>query len=421
MQSPTSEVAGRVRQLRDQRGLSARELADRCIAAGQPSLTRSAIAKIESGLRFITLDELAALAQALQIAPHDLLCRADAAVAPSPSQAEPAVPAAGRTTTELAAVPLITSELRTLRKGPGVQSRELPARLGRYLRELTGQDAGSQAGDAEDMRRVVANELGACAARLPHDLSAAVMASLALLPETGQMAQFGERVAWLAGQADRNERSVLRRIDVAEQILAEEIAAELGRRRSRVPSTVSGWYLDEFRAILRLDTPTPESHERRRIVATRPGLTEVQAWLDVPPKDADQPGTILQAEVLLGGRLVRKPDAQGHNFVVAIELPRPLDAGEAHEYEVILRVPEASQMRPALHLHPRVPVQRLRPDRAVRPCEPARLGPRRLRTDRPRVRPRNTGRTGNTKQRRRGTRTIRQPRYVPRLRPAMGK
>jgi transcriptional regulator with XRE-family HTH domain len=70
----TSEVAGRVRDLRRRQRLSARALSERCIAGGAQALTRSTIAKIESGVRrFITLDEVAAFAQALGVAPHELL------------------------------------------------------------------------------------------------------------------------------------------------------------------------------------------------------------------------------------------------------------------------------------------------------------------------------------------------------------
>lgn len=79
-----SEVARCIRELRRQYALSARELSERCVAAGAPSLTRSTIAKIESGVRrFVTLDEAAALAQALGVAPHELLRSAVGAVAAS--------------------------------------------------------------------------------------------------------------------------------------------------------------------------------------------------------------------------------------------------------------------------------------------------------------------------------------------------
>jgi transcriptional regulator with XRE-family HTH domain/tetratricopeptide (TPR) repeat protein len=70
----TGEIVMRLRDLRQQRRMSARELAEGCAQAGAPSLTRSTIAKIESGVReFITLDELAALAEVLGVSLFQLL------------------------------------------------------------------------------------------------------------------------------------------------------------------------------------------------------------------------------------------------------------------------------------------------------------------------------------------------------------
>ncbi len=234
----------------------------------------------------------------------------------------------------------IAAEIRLLRKGRGLRAPDLQQRIGPCLREL----AGNSHDDPGDLRRSLANELTASAAKLPNDLNLAMMASLGLLNETRQMDLFGDRVTWLAERANRNERTILRRIDDAEKLLAEEISTELRSRRGRTRSTTNGWYLDEFRTVLRLDTPTPESHERRRIVSTRPGLTEVMAWLDVP-RDDDQPRMDLQAEVLVGGRLVRRADAAGHLHAFFIELPEPLAVGEAHEYELILRVPPGEPMK----------------------------------------------------------------------------
>jgi transcriptional regulator with XRE-family HTH domain/DNA-binding NarL/FixJ family response regulator len=66
----THNVAYRIRRLRTQRGWSAQQLADQCGGA----LTRSTIAKIESGVRrIVTVEEIAVLAQAFQVDPQDLL------------------------------------------------------------------------------------------------------------------------------------------------------------------------------------------------------------------------------------------------------------------------------------------------------------------------------------------------------------
>lgn len=234
----------------------------------------------------------------------------------------------------------IAAEIRTLRKGRGIYSRDLDQRIGPYLRDLSGNSSSDLAG----LRQALASELTARAAVLPDDLRLAALVSIGLWEETRQLALFGDRVSWLAKRSDRNDRTLLRRIATAEQLLAEEIASELGRRGTALPAA-DGWYLDEFRTVLRLDTATPEAHERRRIVATRTGLQHVRAWLDLPG-DRDQPPAALDAEVLCGGRLVRRsiPATNRHEFV--IELPAPLQAGERHEYELILRVPEGLPMRP---------------------------------------------------------------------------
>jgi transcriptional regulator with XRE-family HTH domain/DNA-binding CsgD family transcriptional regulator len=60
--------------MRRQRGWTAQQLAERCALEGQPSLTRSNIAKIESGARrTVTTDEALGLARALEVSLDDLL------------------------------------------------------------------------------------------------------------------------------------------------------------------------------------------------------------------------------------------------------------------------------------------------------------------------------------------------------------
>jgi hypothetical protein len=238
---------------------------------------------------------------------------------------------------------LVAAEIRMLRKGRGLRAGDLDRRLGPCLRELAS--AVAVTADVSELRRALAGEFNSHAAQLPADLCVAVTASLGLSTETRHMPHFGDRVSWLAEQSGRNYRTVLRRIDVAEQLLAEEIADELRRRRAHPDTAGDGWYLDELHTVLRLDTELPESHERRRIVATKGGLREVRAWLDVP-QDPGQPRLPLQAELVYGGRLIRREESSRSRVEFMIELPAPLAPGEVHEYELILRVPRTGQMRP---------------------------------------------------------------------------
>lgn len=236
--------------------------------------------------------------------------------------------------------PVIAAEIQVLRKGRGINAPDLHLRIGPYLRELARDPD-----DVADLRRALARELAGQATKLPEDLRLVITAGLGLASETRRMALFGDRVAWLAEQSGRNARTILRRIDAAEQLLAEEINGELKRRRGRPVATPEGWYLDEFRVVLSLDSQTPQAYERRRIVATKAGLKQVKAWLDFP-REAGQPPAQLEAQVLYGGRLVRYPAPVANRFEFFIELPAPLKAGEKHEYEMILRVPPGEQMRP---------------------------------------------------------------------------
>jgi transcriptional regulator with XRE-family HTH domain len=67
-------VAERIRAARTARRWSAQRLAAECASGGMPSLTRSTIAKIESGVRqSITADELVVLARALEVSPESLM------------------------------------------------------------------------------------------------------------------------------------------------------------------------------------------------------------------------------------------------------------------------------------------------------------------------------------------------------------
>ena len=65
-------VAGRIKQVRRERGLTLRELAARLEGIGRPILL-SALSKVEQGQRRIDVDDLVALADALDVTPKDLL------------------------------------------------------------------------------------------------------------------------------------------------------------------------------------------------------------------------------------------------------------------------------------------------------------------------------------------------------------
>lgn len=243
----------------------------------------------------------------------------------------------------------LAEEIKVLHKGRGVGAGDLSRRVGPLLRELA--DIGN-GGSPADLRGALAAALSRCAARLDDDQRTTVLAALGLAPETAHLPQFGDRVTWLAERIDRDYRTARRRVDEAEGRLAEEGAKELGYQRSR-PRAVRAWYVAEFRAVYRLDGAVPEAHEYRRIVAVQ-RLTEVQIWLDVP-RDGDRPRPSLTAEVVFGGRLIRREEPSRTRTQFVIELPAPLLPGQSHEFEVILRAPAGAQMRPYYIFTPELP------------------------------------------------------------------
>jgi hypothetical protein len=226
----------------------------------------------------------------------------------------------------------VADEIRALRKGRGLQTADLDSRLGPLLLELAGS------GDAADRRKTVLAAISRCTEQLSGEYRAAVEASLALSQETMQEPFFTRRVTWLAGYLDREYRTALRRINQAELRLAELIATELRDQRGRIPDSAEGFYVDELRTLLRLDTQILVSEEDRRIVSTRQDLTEVTVLLDLP-RAANEPEADLQAEIRYGGHLLRKQQPSPNRFKFVLRLPEALQPGQVHGYGLSLRMP----------------------------------------------------------------------------------
>jgi transcriptional regulator with XRE-family HTH domain len=109
----------------------------------------------------------------------------------------------------------------------------------------------------------------------------------------------------------------------------------------------SDWFIESFTALLRLGTQSVEAEERRRIVATADGLSELATSVSVPRHPADAGGEHgLDAELLYGGSLELREQPYESYFKNVIVLPRPLCQGERHEYALRFRLPPAQRMAP---------------------------------------------------------------------------
>lgn len=253
----------------------------------------------------------------------------------------------------------LAAELQALRKGRGLRG-DIATRTGPLLSELAagarppvgGPAAPDAPGDAAQLRRQLAGTLARLAELLPDDLGLAVLAALALHDATKNMRTYERRREWVAEQLGRVPRTAERRIDKAQELLAQEIASELKAQRARTPHApdVTTWHIERFTALLKLDGTRPEAIEHRVIRSNVDGLAELALNLDVPVNPG-QPRLPLDIQIISGGELLVEAEARTRTRYV-IRLPRPLRAGDTHEYATTVRVLDGASMRDYYVLRP---------------------------------------------------------------------
>lgn len=231
----------------------------------------------------------------------------------------------------------LANELKTLRKGRGLQTPKLSEQVGPMLRQLCGV-TGTE--NSATIREKLSERLRNLADGLPDDLRLAVTVALAIHPDTQQ--QFlQERVQFLADLHKRDVRTIRRRMDDGFDLLAE-MATKPAEQRG---GTGLGWYIQRVETIVRMDKKAPESFERRTIVAEWDSLDTIQAMVTLP-KDTEHSDENyeLLAELHFGATHVGTRRI-GTRFVFDLGLPEPLALGERHEYGMVFRVPDDQPMR----------------------------------------------------------------------------
>ncbi|HVQ91373.1 MAG TPA: hypothetical protein VMU51_10080 [Mycobacteriales bacterium] len=236
----------------------------------------------------------------------------------------------------------LLTELKTLRKGRGINLVNLDREAGPGLRALSGVLPGDPPGL---VRQKLTDRLNALADLLPPDLAKAAKAALALHPQA-RHPFLAQRTEWLAGVLERDTRTARRRMEDALAQLAEQAGALVEAPPDGPPSGHDEYYIERFGALLRLDRPTPEALERRVVVASRDGLTELDSLLTLPrdPTARENPHE-LDFEVLYGVMIAGRERDTDSRFRFRLRLPHPLAAGERHEYGLLFRVPPRQVMR----------------------------------------------------------------------------
>jgi hypothetical protein len=261
----------------------------------------------------------------------------------------------------------IAAEIQAIRKNRAF-SGDVSEKVGPVLLELAG-------GDSRKANERLGREIRALAGRLTEEMRTAILAALALHEQTRGMTTYSQRKRWLADtRLRRGDRTAERRIEEAQRLLAQEIAAELERRRGQSDAADDGWYIEHFSAVFMLDGDAPEAIEHRRIVATRHHLTELTIVLDTP-RESGQHRLGLKADVTSGGTLLRAEELSRNRTRYIIRLSRPLQPDDTHEYEMRIRVAPDEPMRDYYVFRPerrcdgfdlRVRFDRRRPPRWVR-------------------------------------------------------
>jgi hypothetical protein len=245
-------------------------------------------------------------------------------------------------------------ELRSLRKGRGAQRSDVVRRLGPLTRTVFGV---SDEDRPFEVRHRLRQRIEEYLERAPNDLRTAALAALALHPAADHATLRG-REAWLAAELTCSETTARRRVEEAFGVLVDEVRVRTAHGRHGPAGPSDGWYVRSFRAIMRLDTPTPELIEERVISFTRSGVAEIACQISLPrPTQSSRSPYDLQAEVIYGGRIraVERPAETAFNFL--LELATAGRTGDTHEYGICFRLPEGQPMRPLYVFQP------------LRPCD----------------------------------------------------
>ncbi len=248
----------------------------------------------------------------------------------------------------------LTNELRALCRGQGVQAPGIDKLVGPALREVCG--IGESDGP-EAVRTKVGRWVTGITEHFPTELGLAVLAPLGLHGET-QSRFLSDRVGWLAALQNRGPRTVRRRIDVGLARLVEAALEQVAPVEP--PDPENSWHVSEFDALLRLDGPTPTCTERRTIHADRDGVDEVAWSITLPPASDDGVPGDLDVQVLHGVELISSERPAPRRFLLRLRLPRPLLAGQTHQFSLEVRVPRGQSMRPTYVFWPERACDRFR-------------------------------------------------------------
>lgn len=246
------------------------------------------------------------------------------------------------------------NELKSLRKGRGLDTPDLATRTGPELRAVFGLLVTA---DSAQIRTRLTKSLAELAARLPDDLSFAVSTALAL-PEDKRTQFYGERVDLVASHLQRDGRTATRHIDNGLRVLAELAIADATGATPDVRLPVTPWQTTELRTWVVLEREAPEIYEMRRVITTEKELHALRLEVSVPvPSDWKASSAVNDPEivVLSGGTLRTRLNYSSTRVVFDLELAEPLTELREHEFFVRYRFSGVREMGPFYTCTPSFP------------------------------------------------------------------
>lgn len=226
----------------------------------------------------------------------------------------------------------VVDELKALRKGYGVESRDIAARIGPELRLICGFIES----DSQPVQRAkLVKALTAAVAVLPDHLAATAVTAFGL--EDSGKRRFEERIAQLAVAMDRDVRTARRHLDHLMGRIAETLI-ELAQPNSVEREPEWTWHTAELTTVVVLGEGETEVIEQRRVVSRTEHLAAVDYSMTIAE---DQPLDLATLGVhVIRGAILRAPQRVGSTRVrFDLDLPRPLGVGEEHTIVIRMQLP----------------------------------------------------------------------------------
>jgi hypothetical protein len=270
--------------------------------------------------------------------------------------------------TEETSTTRLERELRALKKGAGLTPACLSPQRAPLLRLACRL---APADGPEVARTQVAQLIRTYVADLTELERDAVLAAVGLHPQA-QFRFLKERLSWIR---QRLQRDSLRTAD-------RFVNRSLERLAHRVDTTPipairpnrylpAGFYTRSLDATVRLDLPRPEWRERRTVIATASGIDRIPVGATVA-RVPDPERASINLAVVEGGELQNWTRAEPAYYEGTVGLPRVLDAGQAHDYELRYHPSPPDWIQPHYLLTPHLRCDRLTVRVRFRPDRPPR-------------------------------------------------